>query len=121
VICSGKYLKDKNTQHLRDKRNELPRIKNGGWHFSYLGGVNAIKQKLKSFSHTEFNKEEFLDEQQILNSLEKGQDVLKRKNVKYRFVPLRKYPHRIRVIMKQYPQFLKELPFHKRVMNFFRF
>lgn len=26
----------------------------GGWHFSYLGGVDAIKTKIEAFSHTEF-------------------------------------------------------------------
>lgn len=32
-------------------------IKNGGWHFSWLGNTDFIKQKLKSFSHTEMNNE----------------------------------------------------------------
>ena len=30
-------------------------IKNGGWHFSWLGNVEFIKKKLESFSHTEMN------------------------------------------------------------------
>ena len=30
-------------------------IKNGGWHFSWLGNTDFIKQKLESFSHTEMN------------------------------------------------------------------
>lgn len=35
-------------------------IKNAGWHFSYMGGVEAIKKKLGSFSHSEFNTPEFI-------------------------------------------------------------
>lgn len=35
---------------LADK--SLPRA---GWHFSYLGGIEAIENKLKSFSHSEFS------------------------------------------------------------------
>jgi hypothetical protein len=27
---------------------------NGGWHFNYLGGADAIKDKLKAFAHQEF-------------------------------------------------------------------
>lgn len=30
-----------------------------GWHFTYLGGVEAIVKKLKSFAHTEFSTDEF--------------------------------------------------------------
>jgi beta-1,4-mannosyl-glycoprotein beta-1,4-N-acetylglucosaminyltransferase len=30
-------------------------IKNGGWHFSYLGGFSQITKKIKSFSHQELN------------------------------------------------------------------
>ena len=28
-------------------------VKNGGWHMGYLGGVNAIRAKLKAFAHSE--------------------------------------------------------------------
>ena len=30
-------------------------IKNAGWHFTWLGDINFIKSKLKSFAHTELN------------------------------------------------------------------
>ena len=30
-------------------------IKNGGWHFTWLGDINFIKSKLNSFAHTELN------------------------------------------------------------------
>lgn len=33
-------------------------IKNGGWHFSFLGGVEKISEKIGSFSHQEFNTKE---------------------------------------------------------------
>lgn len=30
-------------------------LENAGWHFSYLGGIEAIENKLKAFSHSEFS------------------------------------------------------------------
>lgn len=33
----------------------------GGWHFSYFGGAQAIRDKLLSFSHTEFNRTDLTD------------------------------------------------------------
>lgn len=120
ILCSGKYFNIHGPQELRDKRNEYPKIKKAGWHFSYLGGVERIRQKLLSFAHVEYNKQEYLDENHILHSLEKGRDVLKRKNVRYRFASLSRYPAALRNLMQQYPQFIRELPWHKRLLNFFR-
>jgi len=31
-------------------------INNGGWHLSYMGGTNSIKQKIKAFTHTELDE-----------------------------------------------------------------
>ena len=36
-------------------------IENGGWHFSYLGGIDTIIHKIESLSHPEVNKEEYKD------------------------------------------------------------
>lgn len=36
------------------------RIKNAGWHFSYLGGAERVRAKLASFAHTELDKPEFM-------------------------------------------------------------
>lgn len=46
-------------------------ISNGGWHFTYMGGISRIKQKLQSFAHSEFNKPEFLDDNYLLDCLRK--------------------------------------------------
>ena len=54
-ICRFKSIKDLGyllgrSQH-RVNTNNI--IQNGGWHFSYCGGEDAIIYKLNSFSHTE--------------------------------------------------------------------
>jgi beta-1,4-mannosyl-glycoprotein beta-1,4-N-acetylglucosaminyltransferase len=45
-----------------------------GWHFSYLGGVDKIIEKLEAFSHTEYNKDKFKDKQALANALKDGTD-----------------------------------------------
>jgi len=50
-----KYLKEKN---LSEERVKMPRgkvVEHAGWHFGWLGGTEKIKEKLKSFAHTELN------------------------------------------------------------------
>lgn len=108
VLSTGAMFKDINPQGLRDGRNHFPRETEGGWHFSYLGGVEKIRQKIQSFSHTEFNRPDITSDENIINAMENGVDVLKRPGVSYKFYPLDYYPEDLSEMMKRYPQFIKE-------------
>jgi beta-1,4-mannosyl-glycoprotein beta-1,4-N-acetylglucosaminyltransferase len=61
------------------------RIYNGGWHFNFLGGAEAIKAKLVSFAHQEFNVDEVMDN--IQHRLNHRKDALGRL-YKYEIVPI---------------------------------
>ena len=43
-----KYKHMSTPQMLRDLRNKLPRIVDGGWHFSYMGGTDRVIKKINS-------------------------------------------------------------------------
>ena len=47
-------------------------IKDGGWHFSYCGGVKAIQEKIKAIAHTENNTAENTDYDTINARIAKG-------------------------------------------------
>ncbi len=53
-------------------------IPNAGWHFTYVGGVQKIIDKLEAFSHTEYNHAEFKDEKSITHIIENGKDLFGR-------------------------------------------
>lgn len=38
-------------QAVRNRRDSWPRIENAGWHFSYFGGLDRIRNKVSSFAH----------------------------------------------------------------------
>ena len=87
-ICQKKYLKS--PQWLRDikiKRKpfwkifgkNIQVINNGGWHFSFLKDPDSIRKKIISYSHQEFNNEEFTNIESIKNKIELGVDLFKRK------------------------------------------
>ena len=59
-------------------------IEDGGWHFSFLKEPASIK-KIISYSHQEFNKEEFIDEKKIKLKIERGKDLFNR-NMKYKVI-----------------------------------
>lgn len=106
IASTGKQFKEITPQGLRDKRNDHRSIKKAGWHFSYLGGLGKIKEKIRSFAHTEFNKEEFLNDENILKAMEEGKDIFKRPGVHYKFFPLAYYPGYLKKVMFQYPALL---------------
>ena len=48
-------------------------VKNGGWHFTSLGGVSALAEKMRSFSHQEYNPGDgAIDERKLAELIEKG-------------------------------------------------
>jgi beta-1,4-mannosyl-glycoprotein beta-1,4-N-acetylglucosaminyltransferase len=56
----------------RGLRTVLPPIPDAGWHFTYLGGVEAIQEKLRSFSHEEYSRPPFTDREYIEGRLQAG-------------------------------------------------
>jgi len=68
-------------------RNPIHVIKDGGWHFSYLGGVEKIIEKIESFYHTEYNVEEYKNPDKIEKAINNGRDIFGRK-LQYQFVKL---------------------------------
>jgi len=45
--------------------NNVPIVPNGGWHLSYFGDIEFIKNKLKNFAHQEFNKPKYINDEFI--------------------------------------------------------
>ena len=56
-------------------------IKNGGWHLSYFGDSNFIKNKINSFSHQELNTIEFTNLEKIDKRIKEGRDLFERGNI----------------------------------------
>lgn len=69
------------------------RIKNGGWHFSYCGGVEAIIKKRQSIVSQQFNTDENMKPDVILQNIQKGKDILERPDKTFLAIPLdRSFP-----------------------------
>ena len=63
---------------MHANRSDMKIIKNGGWHFSFLGGAEKIKQKLLAYCHQEFNKIEYTKIESIEAAVLAKEDILKR-------------------------------------------
>ena len=96
-IIQKKYLKS--PQWLRNIKTAKPSfwkfykpkqpqlIDDGGWHFSFLKEPERISKKIKSYSHSEYNKIEFTDEKKIAERIRNKKDIFDR-NFKYEKINL---------------------------------
>lgn len=109
VIGKFKYMKS--PQDFRNAREVLPRIVNGGWHFSSMGGVEKFFEKARS--GTDFKKvsavdKRYLDKKFLEDAMMSGKYLLggaKLVRCDVREINLPTLP----AFIKKYPQFVRAL------------
>jgi len=109
-ICGVDLYNSIGAEDLRMDRHQSHQttLQDAGWHWSYLGGEEAVQQKIKDYAHSEFNNEEVLS--QIKTRLENNEDVLGRRQVILKTVPIdESYPDYILNNQEQLAHFIKEL------------
>jgi len=115
-ICQKKNLKS--PQWLRNiktkkrpfwkfyKPKEPQLIFDGGWHFSFLKNPEDISKKIKAYSHQEFYKNEFVDEEKIAQRIKNRTDIFDR-DYKYEKVELdNTFPKHILENLKKYQNWI---------------
>jgi beta-1,4-mannosyl-glycoprotein beta-1,4-N-acetylglucosaminyltransferase len=95
---------------LRSARRGFPRVSNGGWHFSFVGGETEIARKIGAYSHQEFNRPEVVDSKRIRQAIRTGRGVTDTKGHRYEYQPLASYPQALARIMADYPLLLLHQP-----------
>ena len=90
-------------------------IPNGGWHFSYLGNVNFIIEKLSNFCHLEnYKLIDWENPEKIKEQIEKGRFVFWDMPINY--VPIdNSFPEEIIKNKEKYSKFIKEEDEEKNV------
>lgn len=90
VLCKYKNLRI--PQQLRNRREIMPYVKNAGWHFSYMGGIEQVKLKLSSIIEGDNFKlpPQFSSEDDYINfCLDNGKDVFGREELLFQFINLK--------------------------------
>lgn len=90
VLCKYKNLRI--PQQLRNRRKTMPYVKNAGWHFSYMGGIEQVKLKLSSIIEGDNFKlpPQFSSEDDYINfCLDNGKDVFGREELLFQFIDLK--------------------------------
>ena len=94
-------------------------LKPAGWHFSYLGGVEAIQRKMKSIAHTEFDTDKRTSLENIRDTLAKGKSLF---NSYERFLPElidQSFPQHIVSRQQQFSKLISDVPTGKNPPKLF--
>ena len=91
-ICQKKYLKSpqwlrnlkiKKRSFFKFFKKEVQIINDGGWHFSFLKDPKSIKNKIISYSHQEYNTQDYTNIKKIEEKISLGKDLFER-NIVYK-------------------------------------
>jgi beta-1,4-mannosyl-glycoprotein beta-1,4-N-acetylglucosaminyltransferase len=88
-ILSYKKYKELNTncENIRNCWSEP--ILHGGWHLSYFGDANFIKNKIENFSHQECNLDKYTNTEKIQEKIDKCIDIIERDTAKMSFINIK--------------------------------
>ena len=75
-IVEYKRTKDVSLTHLRNERVNYKLLNNAGWHLSFMGGPERVKNKIKSYAHQEYNFDNVLN--QVENNMNLNRDIFGR-------------------------------------------
>lgn len=77
IITYEKY-KELNISCNDIRHSTTPNILNGGWHLSYFGDPNFIKNKMNEFSHQEYNNDTYTNVHTIEEKIKNFKDMYNR-------------------------------------------
>jgi beta-1,4-mannosyl-glycoprotein beta-1,4-N-acetylglucosaminyltransferase len=75
-----KNICNRNCEQIRHWGHGIDIPGTSGWHFSYFGDVEFIKNKIQNFSHQEFNNNTYLNSDKIVEQIKKCDDLFFRDN-----------------------------------------
>lgn len=75
--CAVRYRDYPGAQALRDQRPHLPKA-GTAWHFSYMGGVDRIVNKIHAFAHAEYDDPFYTDKARLLHAIQSRADLFGR-------------------------------------------
>jgi beta-1,4-mannosyl-glycoprotein beta-1,4-N-acetylglucosaminyltransferase len=95
IVARFKDLENHSCQELR--AGNWQTIPDAGWHFSFFGETEKIKNKIESFAHTEYDITEYKNDEAILYRMNNGID------------PFDRFPLKYYEIDQTYPKFVQSM------------
>ncbi len=87
------FVKYQDAYVIRHSPNNVI-VRDGGWHFSYMGGIKKIREKMATGSHQEFNNDKYNTKEKILRAMLEKKDFLNHGD-KFNIIPVNFLPQYI--------------------------
>jgi beta-1,4-mannosyl-glycoprotein beta-1,4-N-acetylglucosaminyltransferase len=110
LVLNKALIESSNIHELFLNRHSQGNIGNVGWHLSYFGGAKMIQEKLRAFSHQEYNKEPFTNIDFIQEAIDTGRDLFNRGATED--CVENEFPADMPIGMKRYPEIFEH--FHSK-------
>jgi beta-1,4-mannosyl-glycoprotein beta-1,4-N-acetylglucosaminyltransferase len=89
ILNYGTYVKYNNPKIILREVPNVPIIKNGGWHLSYFGNVDFIKNKIRTFSHhKEWDNDFILNDDRIKKQIQNSSDLYEQSSVIFSYIDI---------------------------------
>lgn len=93
-------------QELRSQaRYGLNKVENGGWHYSYLGGIKGVKEKLKTLSDAHTRIDDVGTDEDITRKIQSHRDLWDER-VSHEIVNISEGPPELKDFVRKYPHVL---------------
>jgi beta-1,4-mannosyl-glycoprotein beta-1,4-N-acetylglucosaminyltransferase len=86
TICNYGFMKNLTMDNLRNMKDVGYCVTERGWHFSYIGTADKIKEKIEAYSHQEFNNSHVKN--MVGYSVNNLQDLFQRPGMKFEVVKI---------------------------------
>jgi len=77
ILSYQTFTEQTSVQEIRTKHDDTVRtVRQGGWHLSYFGDIDFIKTKLQNAAHTEFNNDQYVNDQKIQKDILSNRSII---------------------------------------------
>ena len=87
ILRYSTYTQLRNPHAIRRSTKNVSYIEKGGWHLSYFGSSEFISNKIKQFSHQEYNSEEYTNITIIDKKMRENIDLFGR-DIVFKYIPI---------------------------------
>lgn len=113
VMVEKKFYTDpNNTRHNNNPIvpwDKCVYIKDGGWHLSFMGGIDNIINKLSSFAHQELNTDYYRERSRLQSMIKLGKDLFDRDGFFWEFINDTDYPEYVLRNMDKFKDYFQEM------------
>lgn len=103
-VCRYEYLKNIESNYMRNAKDQGIHIDDAGNHLTFLGGIEKIKTKISSYGHIEYANENIFNN--LSTRIDNFQDIFGRGDSRYYKVEMdESFPKYIRDNIDKYPGF----------------